>query len=379
MNKKGLTTTAVRQINRAKVYSSIYRNKITSKSQIVQDLQMSLSTVSQNLRALESEGLIRRNGFLDSTGGRKSHAIEIDPTARVAIGIGILKSLLHFVAVDLYGSVLYAETLQIPYRQEESYYRQIGCELEQFIAAHAFCPETILGVSIAVQGIISTDGQSVSYGAILNNEQMELKDLAAYIPYPCRLEHDSKAAGFLELWNHPEIASAAVFLLNRNLGGALIVNRQIHRGIHMRSGVVEHMCVDPDGPRCYCGKKGCLETFCSANALEDAAGMSIPEFFERKGQKDHRCLQVWDQYLNKLADAVRNVDVIVDGVIIISGYLAPYFTQEDVAALYQRINADNPFPIEEGQISFGMHGQYTPAVGAALFYIHQFIDGFSSN
>ncbi len=47
----------------------------------------------------------------------------------------------------------------------------------------------------------------------------------------------------------------------------------------MHSGTLEHMCIHPDGPLCYCGSRGCLETYCSANALEQAAGMPAKEFF----------------------------------------------------------------------------------------------------
>ena len=70
MSEKGLTTITLKKINRSKVYQYIYRNRQTSKMQIVQDLQMGLSTVSQNLNLLEKEGLIDRNGYFDSTGGR---------------------------------------------------------------------------------------------------------------------------------------------------------------------------------------------------------------------------------------------------------------------------------------------------------------------
>lgn len=59
------------KINKSKVYQYIYKSKVTSKLQIVSDLQMGLSTVSQNLNLLEQEGLIERNGYFDSTGGRK--------------------------------------------------------------------------------------------------------------------------------------------------------------------------------------------------------------------------------------------------------------------------------------------------------------------
>lgn len=71
MSEKGLTTIALKKINRSKIYQYIYRSKLTSKLQIVQDLQMGLSTVSQNLNLLENEGLIEKNGYFDSTGGRR--------------------------------------------------------------------------------------------------------------------------------------------------------------------------------------------------------------------------------------------------------------------------------------------------------------------
>lgn len=77
MSEKGLTTINLKKINRSKVYQYIYKTHQTSKMQIVQDLQMGLSTVSQNLNLLEKEGLIDRNGYFDSTGGRKAQAIQI--------------------------------------------------------------------------------------------------------------------------------------------------------------------------------------------------------------------------------------------------------------------------------------------------------------
>ena len=79
MSEKGLTTISLKKINRSKVYQYIYKAKASAKLKIVQDLQMGLSTVSQNLNLLEEEGLIERNGYFESTGGRKAHAIRIVP------------------------------------------------------------------------------------------------------------------------------------------------------------------------------------------------------------------------------------------------------------------------------------------------------------
>ena len=374
MSEKGLTTIALKKINRSKIYQYIYRSKLTSKLQIVQDLQMGLSTVSQNLNLLENEGLIEKNGYFDSTGGRKANAIQIVSDFRISIGVGILKNMFHITAIDLYGNTVYTDTIPLTYSNTAVYYQQITDKVKDFIDKNQYPENKILGVSIATQGITSPDNTTVIYGNIMNNTGMRLKDFSRHLPYPCHLEHDSKSAAFLELWNHPELDSAVVLLLNRNLGGAIITNHQIHQGCSMHSGTIEHICVNPDGPLCYCGNRGCLETYCSANSLEQASGMAIKEFFPLlREKKSPQLIQIWEDYLKHLAFAMKNLNLVIDAPIIISGYLAPYFTEDDTDYLLRQINSMTPFELKEEQILVGTHGQYTPAIGAALFYVEEFI------
>ncbi len=374
MSEKGLTTISLKKINKSKVYQYIYKSKVTSKLQIVSDLQMGLSTVSQNLNLLEQEGLIERNGYFDSTGGRKAQAIQIVPDFKISIGIGILKNMFHLTAVDLYGNAIFTDTFSVPYSNTPAYYEQIAGTVREFISSNQYEDEKILGISIATQGVTSPDHTTVTYGTIMNNTGMKLEEFSHRLPYPCCLEHDSKSAAFLELWKHPELDSAVVFLLNRNLGGAIITNHQIHQGNSMHSGTLEHMCINPDGPLCYCGNRGCLETYCSVDSLEQAAGMTIKEFFPLlREKKSSQLIQVWEDYLNHLAFAMKNLNLIIDAPVIISGYLAPYFTDEDLSYLTDHINLTAPFKLDEDQILVGTNGQYTPAIGAALHYVDQFI------
>ena len=374
MSEKGLTTISLKKINKSKVYQYIYKSKVTSKLQIVSDLQMGLSTVSQNLNLLEQEGLIERNGYFDSTGGRKAQAIQIVPDFKISIGIGILKNMFHLTAVDLYGNTIFTDTFSVPYSNTPAYYEQIAGTVREFIASNQYEDEKVLGISIATQGITSPDHTTVTYGTIMDNTGMKLEEFSRRLPYPCCLEHDSKSAAFLELWKHPELDSAVVFLLNRNLGGAIITNHQIHQGNSMHSGTLEHMCINPDGPLCYCGNRGCLETYCSVDSLEQAAGMTIKEFFPLlREKKSSQLIQVWKDYLNHLAFAMKNLNLIIDAPVIISGYLAPYFTDEDLSYLTEHINLSAPFKLDKDQILVGTNGQYTPAIGAALHYVDQFI------
>ena len=375
MKEKGMTTITLKKINRNKVYQYIYHQKETSKLQIVQDLQMGLSTVSQNLNELEQDGLISRNGYFESTGGRKAQIIRVVENYRISVGLGILKDMFHIVAINLYGDVIATETISLPYENSDDYYAELAENVEHFIQTQKYDPQKIAGISIATQGIISSDGTTVTYGEIMGNTQMKLSDFSTRLPYPCHLEHDSKSAANLELWNHPQFESALVFLLNPNLGGAIITNHQVHQGNHMRSGLFEHICVDPNGPECYCGNRGCLETYCSANALKETAGMPVKDFFNTlRETRESALLQVWQDYLNHLAFVIRNLNLVIDCPVIISGYLAPYFQEEDMQYLLKQINVSSIFQMPENQLLVGNHGQYTPAIGAALYYIKEFLE-----
>lgn len=374
MKEKGMTTITLKKINREKVYQYIYQQKETSKLQIVQDLQMGLSTVSQNLNELENDSLISRDGYFESTGGRKAQIIKIVEDFRISIGLGILKDMFHIVAVNLYGDAIATETIELPYESSDAYYSALAANVELFIQKNHYDPEKIEGISIATQGVISPDGNVVTYGDIMGNANMQLSDFSSRLPYPCHLEHDSKAAADLELWNHPQFDSALIFLLNPNLGGAIITGHEVHQGDHMRSGLIEHICIDPNGPKCYCGNHGCLETYCSANALKAASGMPVKEFFNLLHQTHALNLtQIWRDYLDHFAFAIRNLNLVIDSPVIISGYLAPYFQEADMQYLLSKINESSLFQMDESQLLVGNHGQYTPAIGAALYYIKEFL------
>ncbi len=373
MTDTSMTTIKVRQINKNKVYSFIYNARTTCKLHITQQLQMGLSTVTQNLKLLEEDGLIKKNGFFDSTGGRKADAIQIIPNSRISIGVAILQKMVQLVATDLYGQPIIEASVPIVFEPTTDYFARLGDHIGSFIHITKAPSHDILGVSIAIQGIISKDGQSVSYGTLLGNSGMSISQLQAYIPYPFRLEHDSKAAAQLELWNNPNIENGVVLLLNRNLGGAIITDRAVQTGDNMRSGTIEHLCMNTAGDLCYCGSYGCLETYCSANSLERISMMSIPDFFKSLREGDAVCKKTWEEYLDCLAFAIRNLSTVIDGTFVLSGYLAPFFETEDVDYLHSKINTTSAFPFAYEKIVLSTSGQFSQAIGTSLHFIQEFL------
>lgn len=373
MAATGMTTMEVRKINRHNIYTYIYEQKTTSKQNIVEALHLSLSTVTHNLKLLEEEGLICRTGYYESTGGRKAQTIEIVKQARIALGIGILKDTVHMAAMDLYGTVISKSRCELPFSADDAYYKSLGRLITDFIRQGHFEKSQLLGTGIAIQGIITADGGSVSYGKILNHTGLKLSDLARYVPCRTRLFHDSKAAAQAELWGRKRLKNAVVLLLNQNMGGALILDRQIYDGLGMHGGLIEHICVDPNGPDCYCGQKGCLETYCSADSLKKASGTTLDLFFENLRSGDDSCKDLWTRYLDILAFAVRNQMVVLDSQVIVSGLLAGYMKQEDFEWLADMIKSRSPFPLPEQFLLPGQHGAMAPAIGSGLFFVEEWL------
>lgn len=370
--EKGLTSIEVKKLNRKNIYKYIYHSKKTSKQEIANNLQMGLTTVTQNIKLLEQEGLIQRNHFYQSTGGRKAYAIEIVKNIKTSIGIEILKNQLYIVCIDLYGNIIARKILDINFEDSLSYCKKIGQSLEQFISQYNIIRENILGVAIILQAIISKDGKNIIYDKLLNHDSLTLDDFQEYIPYPCRFEHDSKAAAYFECWHKNEFNDAIILLLNENLGSAIVINGQVHKGRNVQSGTIEHMIVHPDGPKCYCGQYGCLETYCSMNAL--LKKVNIKDFFKLLRLNDPKSIEVWHEYLSDLAFAVHNILTVLDIPVIISGHLASYMNQNDIDIITQLIQGQSGFIFDHSYLSISKHGTLAPAIGGALYNIDQFIE-----
>lgn len=375
MSNSGMTTIEVKRINRSKVYQMIYEKRSISKQELAQELHMGLTTVTQNLKALEEDGWIHRTGYYESTGGRKAQAIEIVPNARTAIGAFILKRSILLVAVDLYGNIMEQKTVAEPFSATETYFQFLGKEIMRFANHVESNPDKISGVGIAIQGILSPDRSKIQYGKLLQHTGWNIADLTRYIPYPCVTEHDSKAAAFAEIWNQPQFSDAVVFLLNKNLGSALVIHGEVHQGKSMHSGTIEHMCIVPDGKPCYCGGKGCLETYCSAESLQNQIqGNSFAAFFQSVRTCEPSSNEIWNAYLSHLAAAIRNVNTVIDSDVILSGFLVPYFTEADLKFLKQKITALPFFAERDIKIQLGKHDEFAPAIGAALPFVKRTIE-----
>jgi len=363
----------LRRRNRSNVYAYLYAQQHCAKQELAAALNLSLPTVSQNLKELFESGLIENGGLYESTGGRKAAILQCKADARVSVGVEILKDYGYIVLSDLYGNALKSDLLRLPFKNDEAYFSAVGYWIKAFIAEMTYAQEQLLGIAIAIQGIVSEDLQTVVYGRILDNQGVNSQSFSKYIGQPCILLHDSKAAAFAESFYHPQLRDTCYIFLSWNLGSAIIMNREVFYGNNARGQVVEHMSLFPGGRTCYCGKTGCTECYCSANSLLEASGEGLDAFFAQLRAGSAARARIWEEYLQHLSLAIYNVLMVQDLDIIIGGKIRQYLIDEDLAALLALVRARSDFEIPDSVISFEQCLDHPAARGAALHYVKQFL------
>ncbi|MFR7440875.1 MAG: hypothetical protein ACLUUG_06215 [Lachnospiraceae bacterium] len=92
--------------------------------------------------------------------------------------------------------------------EDDAYLQKIGKSVEEIKQKAGIADNQLLGVGIAVPGLISSDGESVTYGLTLGFTGKTRAQIAKYIPYKNRLVHDSYAAGYMETWVDRQVKNA---------------------------------------------------------------------------------------------------------------------------------------------------------------------------
>ncbi|MGG0453952.1 ROK family transcriptional regulator [Priestia megaterium] len=368
-----ITFKDIKKSNYSSIYHLIYQNERLSKQEIANQLNLSLPTVTQNLVRLEEKRLIEKSGQFESSVGRRATAYAICPQAHISIGVEILKKTVCILAIDLLGIAFAKRELSIEYLNTDRYFKEVSNAVDDFISSLNVEKEQVLGIGFAVQALTSTDGKSITYGKILNCTGLDIEVFSQHLDYPCVFFHDAKCAATTELWIRNDIGDIIYLSIGTHLGGALIINNQIYMGREGHSGTIEHMTVDPHGDPCYCGKKGCMETFCSVSALleEDE---SLEFFFEELRSGNASYQERWTSFLDDLAFSINNINLVINREFILGGHISPYLKEKDIEFLHKKVYDKTPFPNNDSFIHISRSPENGVPIGAAIPFVQSFLN-----
>ena len=126
-------------------------------------------------------------------------------------------------------------------------------------------------VGVGVPGLVDVDGVLRVAPNLPGVVDLSLREVLEerFPGSPVRIENDASCAGWAEhrVGAARGAVDAVLVTLGTGIGGGIVVGGALLRGAHGFAGEVGHMVVDPNGPPCPCGKRGCWERFASGSGL----------------------------------------------------------------------------------------------------------------
>ena len=377
MTLSGDNLMRVKRSNRSALLYALHQNGAMSRKRLAQALSLTPAAITKITADLLHEGLIRESGTLASaSAGRREVLLEINPERRCALGvlINLRKAILSAVRPD--GASVFVEELALPANADADETTELLCvRLLALTEEHRIPAGEILGVGVAVRGILTPDGRSVadSFGALAQKDYPLCDRIEALTGHRAVLENNVRALFAAQRFFDREEPDGPQFFLRceYGIGAAMTIDGQMLRGATQQCAEIGHIPVIRRGGKlCSCGKTGCLETVASPAAIAEAASEALSERDTPILWRAHRAepekpIDVED-VLTAAAGGDAGAGRIVDeAVIALAGALKSvvYLLDPNRIVLYGRM-FDHPYFLSRlgGEMQEGMDGSHAVAL-----------------
>jgi len=279
--------------------------------ELTRELNTSIPKTTSLVTEMIKDGLILDLGKIDSTGGRRANIYGLLSSACYFIGVDVKRYYINIGLLDFKKHLVKTEE-KIPYplkNTQESLSALINI-IRHFIKSESIPKHKILGMGINLSGRVNNNtGYSYSYFHF--QEEPLAATIQKELGIRTFLENDSNAMAYGEYTNGVVSGEKNALFINLDYGtgSGIIINGQVYYGKSGFSGEFGHIPFYDNDIICGCGKKGCLETEVSGQALlrkvkEKIAGGSTTHMLKKHDNPD-------DLKLEDLIEAAQNEDVLV--------------------------------------------------------------------
>ena len=254
-----------------------------SRAEIAARTGLAKATVSSLAERLARAGLVAATGPQARSGrGRKGTGLSLSATGPHGLGLEIAVDYIATCLVDPHG-----ELRRYRIRHGDNRARSVP----QVLALSARAVHTALrdaaeigvevgGLAIAVPGIVESASGLLRTAPNLGWTDVDIAgslreriDLGS-VPVLVGNEADFAASAELLSGGRTELRDFIHVSGEVGIGGSVIIDGAVFRGVHGYAGEIGHLCVDPSGPRCRCGARGCLERLAGQEQILAAAGVA---------------------------------------------------------------------------------------------------------
>ncbi|MFB9625257.1 ROK family transcriptional regulator [Nonomuraea helvata] len=323
--RRGTNLPEVGSYNRAVVLEAIQASDGISRVQIAARTRLTAQTVSVIVRRLLEDGLVVEDGSVPSRGGKPRTILRVDPGAGYAVGVHFDPEEISCVLADLAGRPV--ARLHLPVRpglEPESVVRQMARAARRILREAGVADGKVLGVGLACPGPLDRDGVMVCPPRLPEWDRVPVRALLhEHTRFPVTVDNDATAAAIGERWAGiaRTTRSFAYLYLGTGIGGGMFLDDQVYRGRSENAGEFGHITVEPDGPECYCGNRGCVEAVCCPSAIEAAFGGAVPyaAICAAAASGEPEARQVIERVAGRLADAAVSVVNMLDIDLLVLG------------------------------------------------------------
>jgi len=241
-------------------------------------LDLSLPTITNIVKRLLDDGIVVEADYKQSTGGRRAALLQLHPDYAHAVGLEVSCSCLRAARVNLVGEIVDQE--EAPPHRPECREPELGRIVAVAQAVLERAPRGLVaGLGIGISGIISS-GQGISVKFPRSEKWVDVP-LAAILSerlgLPTWLENDVQTAtlGELRFGDGRSAESFAYLHLGQGIALGIVADRRLYEGANGNVGELGHSIIEPEGPICYCGNYGCLESLASPAAIVRQAQEAI--------------------------------------------------------------------------------------------------------
>ncbi|MFI7413267.1 ROK family protein [Streptomyces sp. NPDC049627] len=202
--------------------------------------------------------------------GRPANPVRVDGGRALFIGLKATGDEIIGVLTDLCCRIRVARHARLVDRAPKGVLASVAELVGELLAAAGELGVPVLGLGIAVSGDVDRGAGIVRYSPFLEWRDVPLAELAATITgLPVTVDNDVRALTVAEQWFGAGVGLSdfAVVTVGAGIGCGLVVHGRVVAGAHGVAGEIGHVTVDPAGPPCHCGNRGCVEAIAGDAAI----------------------------------------------------------------------------------------------------------------
>ncbi|TYC21299.1 ROK family protein [Micromonospora sp. MP36] len=337
-----------------------------TRAQIAAETGLNKATVSSLVAELVQRGLVREGTVLrEGSIGRPGQVVELDGHGVCGVGLEVNVDYVAAIVLNLRGDVISESSmgLDVPRLGPDGALDALADVAREAIRAAADSGATPVGVTVAIPGLVD-----VAQGVLTFAPNLRWRDVPVVEAllerlerptYPVRVDNDANLSALAEylMGGSPDVSNLVYLTGEVGVGGGVIVDGRLLRGVEGFSGEVGHMPFGSAQHVCGCGRRGCWETAVGLAALlravadpddpvrEPVRGLEprLAEIKRRAEGGDERTLAALQQIGAALGlGASVLVNLFNPRAVVLGGYFATlgqYFLEPAMAELRARVLA----------------------------------------